>query len=145
MFKKILLALDLGDPASYARVLPVAQDLAERHNSELHVLSVVPNYAMPIVGSFFPEDFEIKAVKAAKQTLAKVLGATARPSLAVKGHVVNGAIYDEILKGADTLGCDLIIMEAHRPEFKDFLLGPNAARVVRHAKQSVFVVRTQKH
>jgi len=141
MFNKILLALDLGDPASYNRVLPVAQDLAERHNSELHVLSVVPSYSMPIVGSFFPEDFEKKALAAAKEKLAQVLGAQARPSLSVTGHVVNGAIYEEIIKGADKLGCDLIIMEAHRPEFKDFLLGPNAARVVRHAKQSVFVVR----
>lgn len=144
MFNNILLALDLGDPASYNRVLPVAQDLAERHNSKLHVLSVVPTYSMPIVGSFFPEDFEQNAVKAAKEKLSEILSVEARPSLSVKGHVANGAIYEEIIKGADALGCDLIIMEAHRPEFKDFLLGPNAARVVRHAKQSVFVVRTQQ-
>jgi nucleotide-binding universal stress UspA family protein len=42
---------------------------------------------------------------------------------------------------ADKLGCDAIVMAAHRPELRDYLLGPNAARVVRHANQSVLVVR----
>jgi nucleotide-binding universal stress UspA family protein len=32
-------------------------------------------------------------------------------------------------------------MASHRPELSDYLLGPNAARIVRHAKQSVLVVR----
>jgi hypothetical protein len=32
-------------------------------------------------------------------------------------------------------------MTAHSPDLKDYLLGPNAARVVRHANQSVMVIR----
>lgn len=32
-------------------------------------------------------------------------------------------------------------MAAHRPALKDYLLGPNAARVVRHSNCSVLVVR----
>ncbi|MEP3300223.1 MAG: universal stress protein, partial [Pseudoruegeria sp.] len=36
---------------------------------------------------------------------------------------------------------DLIVIGAHRPDFKDYLLGPNAARVVRHSECSVYVVR----
>jgi nucleotide-binding universal stress UspA family protein len=35
----------------------------------------------------------------------------------------------------------MIVMASHRPELKDYLLGPNAARVVRHAECSVLVVR----
>ena len=42
---------------------------------------------------------------------------------------------------ADETNADLIVMASHRPELKDFLLGPNAARVVRHANCSVLVVR----
>jgi len=33
------------------------------------------------------------------------------------------------------------VLASHRPDLKDYLLGPNAARVVRHADRSVFVVR----
>ncbi len=55
--------------------------------------------------------------------------------------VVKGHIYDNILKTADRIGADVIVLGAHRPDLEDYLLGPNSARVVRHAKQSVFVVR----
>jgi nucleotide-binding universal stress UspA family protein len=39
------------------------------------------------------------------------------------------------------MNADLIVLAAHRPELKDYLLGPNASRVVRHAKCSVYVIR----
>ena len=42
---------------------------------------------------------------------------------------------------ANDIGAEMIVMASHRPEMKDFLLGPNAARVVRHAKRSVTVIR----
>ena len=56
-------------------------------------------------------------------------------------HVAHGSIYHEIMRLADELGCDAIVLVAHRPELRDYLLGPNASRVVRHANQSVLVVR----
>jgi nucleotide-binding universal stress UspA family protein len=59
----------------------------------------------------------------------------------VHPHVVHGRVYDQIIMAADRLEVDAIVMGSHRPELTDYLLGPNAARVVRHAKQSVFVVR----
>ncbi len=48
---------------------------------------------------------------------------------------------EEILRVAREIEADLILLAAHRPELKDFLLGPNAARVVRHFDGSVLVVR----
>ena len=42
---------------------------------------------------------------------------------------------------AGEIGVDLIAMASHRPALKDYLIGPNAARVVRHADVSVLVVR----
>jgi nucleotide-binding universal stress UspA family protein len=33
------------------------------------------------------------------------------------------------------------VLEAYRPDLKDYLLGSNAEKVARHAKQSVLVVR----
>ena len=49
----------------------------------------------------------------------------------------------KFIQSAGDLNCDLIVLASHRPETKDYLLGPNAARVARHAKQSVFVVRNK--
>ena len=60
----------------------------------------------------------------------------------VSQSVRQGTVYREILAEADAVGADLIVMGSHRPELKDYLLGPNAARVVRHAQTSVLVVRS---
>jgi len=39
------------------------------------------------------------------------------------------------------IDADLIVLGANRPDLKDYLLGPNASRVVRHSARSVLVVR----
>ena len=51
------------------------------------------------------------------------------------------SIYDEILGQAKEAGADLIIVGSHRPAMKDYLLGTNAGRVVRHASCSVLIAR----
>jgi nucleotide-binding universal stress UspA family protein len=55
--------------------------------------------------------------------------------------VAEGKIYREILNAAKSIQADLIVMGSHHPELKDYLLGPNAAKVMRHADCSVMVVR----
>ncbi|HYZ26966.1 MAG TPA: universal stress protein [Geminicoccaceae bacterium] len=44
-------------------------------------------------------------------------------------------------EAARTVPAGLIVMGSHHPELKDYLLGPNAAKVMRHADCSVTVVR----
>lgn len=56
-------------------------------------------------------------------------------------HAVTGTPKDQILKLADTIQADLIIIASHRPDMTTYLLGSNAAAVVRHAKCPVLVVR----
>ena len=57
-------------------------------------------------------------------------------------HIVGEAnVYEVILSIADRIKEDVIVVAVHRPELKDYLLGPNAARVVLHAKCLVMVVR----
>ena len=55
--------------------------------------------------------------------------------------VAVGKAYQEILHVAEKDGADLIVLGAHAPDLKDYLLGPTAARVVRHTSSSVYVVR----
>jgi nucleotide-binding universal stress UspA family protein len=71
--------------------------------------------------------------------VTEVLGKEANES--VRHVVVTGNTYDEILRVAEADGAALIVIGAHQPDLRDYLLGPNAARVVRHAKCSVLVVR----
>jgi nucleotide-binding universal stress UspA family protein len=56
--------------------------------------------------------------------------------------VTHGAsIYAEILGVAGEAEADLVVVGSHRPAMKDYLLGTNAARVVRQARCSVLVAR----
>jgi len=138
-----MLALDLGESSgSNKHAIELAENLAKNDGATLHVMTVIPTFSMAIVGTYFPDGFEEKNYELARKELKSQIEDDAKNPEAIRRHVVMGSIYDEILKTADRLDCSLIIMEAHRPDLKDYLLGPNAARVVRHAKQSVYVIRT---
>lgn len=141
MFNKILLPIDLGEESSIEKPLAVAERLARDYDAELHVMTVIPTYSLPVVGSYFPKTFEREAMDATKEALKSLLQDRAEDPSRIKGHVAHGTIYAEINRVAEVLGCDVIVMASHRPDLKDYLLGPNAARVVRHAGCSVFVVR----
>jgi len=141
MFHDILLTVDLNDEASWSKALPVAIEQAKTSGATLHVLSVVPDFGMPMVGGFFPDDFEAKAMAEIGEKLAAFCGEKVPSEVKVKNIVRHGNVYGEILDMAKEIDSDLIIIGAHRLDLKDYLLGPNAARVVRHAKCSVLVVR----
>ena len=141
MYKNILLAVDLGDEGSWTKALPVAVSLAQAYDATLHLVTVVPDFGMSIVGGYFPKDFEEKAMEAAHQHLHDFAGEHVSKDVDRRCIVAHGRPYEEIIRAADDAGCDLIVMASHRPGLEDYLLGPNAARVVRHSGKSVMVVR----
>ena len=141
-FKRILLPIELGEPSSWEKALPVALDICRKYGAKLDVLTVIPDVGMPVVGSFFPADFEEKARARASEELKKWLDEHVPEDVEAEGHVSVGTIYHKIIRAAEKLGSDLIIMASHRPKMSDYLLGPNAARVVRHAPVHVFIVRS---
>lgn len=142
MFKSILLPIDLDQKSSWEKALPVAEEIARDYKAKLHIVSVMPTFGLPMVSQFFPEGFEKKATAEAEKLLGEMVALNCADAAAVTIKLIHGTIYDEIMKYADKHSCDLIVMASHRPELQDYLLGPNAARVVRHAKSSVFVVRS---
>lgn len=143
MTKSILCALDIAEDAPDQGILEKAAALAALDSAQLDVVAVVPDFGVGVVGGFFGEDHHEKALAATKEKLsdfvASKLGAEANDK--VRHVVATGKPYQEILKVAEAAGTDLIVIGAHAPELGDFLLGPNAARVVRHSRCSVYVVR----
>jgi nucleotide-binding universal stress UspA family protein len=66
---------------------------------------------------------------------------TCLPYFGVQHIIGFGTVYEEVLRVAQEVNVDLIILGASRPLAGKYLLGPNAARVARHAECSVLVVR----
>ncbi|WP_349369329.1 universal stress protein [Salinarimonas sp.] len=141
MYKNILLAVDLGHREAEQRAVDTVVEYARAFGATVHLLNVVPDYGMALVGGFFPEGFEKQALERANQELHAFAAETIPAEIPHRTIVGHGGIYREILHYADETKADLVVMSAHRPELEDYLLGPNAARVVRHAKTSVLVVR----
>jgi len=139
----VLCAVDISNPHRDDNVLRVAARLAALDNAQLDVITVVPDYGMTVVGTYFEKGHHEKAVEDARALLndlvTEVLGEEANRK--TRHIVATGNAYGEILRVAEAEGASLIVIGAHKPDFKDYLLGPNAARVVRHATCSVFVVR----
>lgn len=143
MIQTVLCAVDVNRPEAEARVLQTAHRLAELEGAQLDVITVIPDYGMSVVGGFFSDDHTKKAVAHAKEILndlvTDAIGADANAKVR---HIVGvGTAYHEIIETAEQGGADLIVLGAHRPDLRDYLLGPNAARVVRHSTCSVYVVR----
>lgn len=143
MFKGILLPVDLDDESSWHKAAPVAVEMCRKFGCGLHVMTVVPSFGMSVVASFFPPDFEKKALAAASENLRKFTADHIPEGIEVQRIVAQGTIYQEIIKARTELGdaVDLIVLASHRPELEDYLIGPNAARVLRHSRVSVLVVR----
>lgn len=141
MFRDILLAVDLNEPETQQRALEAAVATARAHKARLHVVTVVPDFGMSIVASYFPADFEHKAIEDAKRRLHEYVAANVPKGIQVQHIVGHGTVYKEIIQAAREVGADLIVLASHRPELKDYLLGPNATHVVKHADCSVLVVR----
>lgn len=138
MFKSCLLAVDLVDDGVPKKLVDAATELMDR-GAALHVLNVIPDAGMSMVDQYLGPDHGPRMMAEAERRL-KDWAATVLPDGA-KCHVVRGGIYDQIIKTADAVGADVICVGSHRPALSDYLVGPNAARVVRHANQSVIVVR----
>ncbi|MBT8154123.1 universal stress protein [Epibacterium ulvae] len=141
MFKTVLLAVDVNDPKGSERPAETALQLAKSKGATLHIMNVVPDFGMSIVGSFFTKDHNRQIMAEAKAALEGwVEGLEAVPDTTVL-HVDQGTIYEQVLKEAAQIEADAIVVGAHKSQLKDYLIGPNAARIARHAQQSVFVVR----
>jgi len=141
MYTHILLPVDLEDAASSAKALEAAVTHAKASGATLHVMTVVPDFGMSVVGSFFPDDFAEKALAETAKHLDAYVSENVPDGVTAQKLVTQGRIYNEIISTADSVKADLIVMSAHRPDVSDYLLGPNAARVARHANQSVLIVR----
>ena len=140
MYKSILVPLDLSEPSSWQRALPVAAELSRAFGAQIHVTTVVRDFDAIWKSQYSLSTYE-SLISEAEGRLASIVEESIPKGLTIKRTVKHGIIYAEILRTARESGADLIVMASHRPEMKDYLIGANAARVVRHASCSVLVVR----
>ncbi|MBB3329411.1 nucleotide-binding universal stress UspA family protein [Halomonas campaniensis] len=142
MYSKIMLPVDLNEESSWKKALPTAVTLCRTFGASLHVVTVLPDYRMPLVGSYFPKDFARKAHEAITEAQHTFIREHVPEDIQTQTVIVDGSPWEAIIKAAKKLEVDLIIMASHnKRKFADYVLGPNAEHVVHHSKVSVMIVR----
>ncbi|EHC92247.1 Universal stress protein F [Salmonella enterica subsp. enterica serovar Uganda str. R8-3404] len=157
MNRTILVPIDISDSELTQRVISHVEaeakiDDAKVHFAlfdcnpvfEVHFLTVIPS--LPYYASLglaysaeLPAMDDLKAE--AKSQLEAIIKKFNLPADRVQAHVAEGSPKDKILEMAKKLPADMVIIASHRPDITTYLLGSNAAAVVRHAECSVLVVR----
>lgn len=140
MFKSILCPIDIAHRSSWQFALPQAVELAAAGGKRLLVVTVVRDLASMFEGIHLASQLE-RVVSEARSRLSLIVADIDAKGVKVDQDVRFGSIGAQILAAAKDRGVDLIVMASHRPEMKDYLIGPNAAHVAQHAECSVLVLR----
>lgn len=140
MAKNILVPIDLNSPDQDLGTLEAALPLLDADGT-LHAVTVLPDFGLPAVSLQFDRRYVQNLHQTTRDNMTEWIKENVPKGVKATGHILLGGVYDQILRTAEEVEADLIVIGAHRPGPSDYLLGSNAARVVRHAKQSVYVVR----
>jgi len=139
MFKSILVPLDLAHEDQAARIIDLVKVLAAPADATITLLNVVPELPQYILAEL-PSDMSEAVMSRAAHDIKLVASRNKLPGT-VATQIRSGRPHQQILAAADELGADLIVVASHQPGLQDYLLGSVAAKVVRHAKCSVHVIR----
>ena len=140
MYKTLLVPVDIAELETARPALERAVALAEATNGTVRLIYVRSLVPVAYI-EFVPATFDIDQQRHAEARLADVAAAVPLPAERVSATVRLGSVYSEILQEAESTGADLIVVGSHRPTMATYLLGSNAATIVRHATCSVLVVR----
>ncbi len=145
-----LASIDLAEEESWQSIIKKTVDMATGlEGSQIYLMTVIPGIT-PLVDARYAirgemhgsEEYPLQQWKDDAEKKLKEIADKHIPKNLYAGVVVeNGTVYREVVEAAKDLNIDQIVMGAHRPSLADFLLGPNSARVARHAGCSVTVVR----
>ena len=121
--------------------IEIATALAHASGGTVHLIYVLPTLPLSAMGSDLPLALADEVQREAEQELALLAATIDLPDESVSISVHAGSVCDEVLSEAERIGADLILVGSHRPSMASYLLGSNAATIVRHSKCSILVVR----
>jgi universal stress protein A len=140
-YRNILLAIDFADHLK--GVVDRAQSLAEQNQANLTVMHVVEYIPLsePLYGSVMPLDIDLteQLVEAARKHLHTATKHLNLPDTALRVEI--GSSKSEIVRVAEEIKADLIVLGSHGRHGIALLLGSTASSVLHHAQCDVLAVR----
>lgn len=142
-FSTILFANDFSESSGHA--FDYAFELAQKFSSKLVIIHVI-NEPVDLRGFYVPhisfDNLEKEITEGAEKMMERFCAERLKNYAAYEKVVVSGIPYEEIVRKADEVTADLIIMGTHgRKGLDHVLFGSTAERVVRSARCPVMTVR----
>jgi len=135
MYKNILVPVSFEADRNAKGAMQIAKVLRAEGGTItcLHVMEHLPKYATEYLPEGHMEAAKADIIEGLKSLVDGVENAS---TVVTEGHSSRS-----ILAHANNNDVDLIIVASHQPDMQDYLLGSTAAKVVRHAKCAVHVLR----
>ena len=134
MYDKIIVGLSLEHGFSES-ALKVARSLI---NDDGKIIAIHVSEPLNDVAKLYLSDEDVaKAKQALKEEFANRLDKQDD----IESIILSGHAGRDIPDYAQKIGADCIIVGSHKPGLEDFFLGSTSARVVRHARCAVHVLR----
>lgn len=136
MYRNLLVPIAFhGDPEDGAAAIATARSLCAEGGriTLLHVMEEMPHHIANYLPDHYRSDLRAAVAEELDRRAAAIPGA--------RTAIVEGKAAPAILDYATDLHADCIVIASHRPGMQDWLLGSTAARVVRHARCSVHILR----
>ena len=141
MFKNIIIPIDLSDKPSIKAILPKALGFASLFNAKVHFVYIIPDFGIKMIADYLPKNWAKDQQEKYQTQMTELIKQQIPDNVEIVFHIGRGAIYDEIIQYANDVKADLVIIAAVRPQLRDYMLGPNASKIVRHSSVSVLVIR----
>ena len=146
VFKSILFATDFSEGSDFA--FKAALSMAGKYDSKLIVIHVI-NEPVDLRGFYVPHISFDKLEEEIEQGAEKLMEKFCRTHMQdfnnFETYVLPGIPYDEIIKKAESLNADLIVMGTHgRTGLDHVLFGSTAEKVVRKSPIPVMTIRIKE-
>ncbi len=142
----ILLCVDLSTSSEI--VIAQGQSLAQAYSAKiwlLHVAPPDPNFVGYEVGPQTVRDAVAKKFHTEHSQIQALSAQLRNAGLDVTALLVQGATADTLLKEAEQLQVDVIVLGSHgKGMAKQLLLGSTSSSVIKHSKVPVLVVPTHE-
>lgn len=136
MYRNLLVPIAFhGDPEDGVPAIAIARHLCAEGGriTLLHVMEELPAHLSGYLPDHYRSDLRAAITAELDRHAAAIPGA--------RTAIVEGKAAPAILDYTADQHIDCIVIASHRPGMQDWLLGSTAARVVRHARCAVHILR----
>lgn len=139
--KKIIVPIDFSNHSEFA--LKAAALLAKKHNVEIYALHMLDIQFVNLSESeSYGQEKAVFFLKMAEKRIKRFLLKDYLKDVKVYPIIQHYKVFSDINSIAKDVNADLIMMSSHGVSgFKEFFVGSNAEKVIRHSELPVFVIK----